>query len=538
MDGAGALTLTFSEVVNAGSVDVSQFGLQVMANSNAESHTFTSATVSSDNSTVVTALLQAEDTNVIKALRSLAIGNSSAFLTMTEDAVKDMAGRKIEAITTPAKQVKTYTADTTPPYLVSYDLDMTTETLYLTFSETVDASSVDVTKLVFQGAANDTGYFLTGGAKSTIDSTFVNVTLTHPDATAIKQIVDVATSTATTYLSFASSLVSDTAADANAVVVVRTDSAKQVRIFTRDSIEPEIAQFSLDLTSGLMLLSFTETVNASSVNVAKLTLHSSAALLPATSYPIVAGTVSSTDSDNITIALSVADQNEIKRLAGLCTGLSNCFLSATAATVNDMSANPLVAVPIATALLVKDFNEDAQHPTLSSFALNLNTGKVTLVFDETVLSSSLNVTKITLSDPTGSDALTIASNGNTTSPNGTNVTINLSDSDLDILKLKSNIWSSGNTTLTLGAGSIVDVSENANRGTVSFTSDITLDTTAPELQLFDLDMNTGILKLAFSEVMNITSLKRELFQLLGAAAENSASSALPPVDKLDLLPAP
>merc|ERR1711871_191988 len=93
------------------------------------------------------------DMNQIKMLRSLAQSDGSTYLIHSWEAANamiwDMNQNAVVPITT-AQNVRVYTIDETTPSLESYDLDMTAEVLTLTFSETVDTATLDVTGITIQ----------------------------------------------------------------------------------------------------------------------------------------------------------------------------------------------------------------------------------------------------------------------------------------------------------------------------------------------------------------------------------------------------
>jgi hypothetical protein len=284
-----------------------------------------------------------------------------------------------------------------------------------------------------------------------------------------------------------------------------------VDVFTRDSTRPVIEQFSFDMTLGLLTMSFSETMNASSINHSKITLQSSLV-----EHTLVNATVSITNDDTIEITLDSWNLNEVKRLSPLCTVADQCKMSVLDDFGSDMFSNGLKTLDPVEAIAAANITTDKEGPRLDSFSLNINSGIITLTFDETVRSSSLNVSGISLHD-TSENPFILANASAVISPDSTDVHIKFSDSDLDKLKLASALWSSGTATLSLAEAAITDTFNNLGaEATLVTTTDITLDITPPVLEQFNLDLDTGCLKLQFSEVMNITTLKRELFKLLGS----------------------
>jgi len=526
MDGTnGLLTLYFSEVVNAGSIDISSFTLQSTGTSQASSHTLEDATATLDNATIVELSLGDHDMNAIKAIRDLAIDSDSTFLAVKSDAVRDMNLRKIVAIPFgSAKAVQNYNADITAPVVTAFDFDLNSDLMSLTFSETVNAATFDPSAMTIQGledtSLSSLSYDLTGGEASQIDSTIVSLNLTHGDSNAIKRLIKVASSSENTFLSFSEQLVNDTAG--NQVTPRAVDSAITVSNYTADGVRPTIENFDFDLASGTLVLSFSETMNASSIDVTLLTLFSEGSG-ESYNFTLEAAAVSSTNTENITVTLNVSDLNRVKAIPSLCTTSTNCHLAAAELSARDMNENRLLNTGRISATAVE---QDSQGSRLLGFILNLEAGTITVVFDETVIADTMNATKIILSPPVSgkrraraiSGASFRVSSSSTVVPGrNTHVVVKLSDADLDRLKLIPSIWSAGAATMNLESAAVLDTAGIPSLDARDVASlSIEADNKKPTLECFELDMNTGTLKLSFSEVMNITSLKRELFQMLGA----------------------
>ena len=97
-----------------------------------------------------------------------------------------------------------FTNDTTPPQLLRFDLDLTTEILTLTFDETVRVETLDVRQITIQDrmAANSDLYWsLRAGVVLSNDSTVVMIALDNNDLNQIKIRPDVATFENDTYIS-------------------------------------------------------------------------------------------------------------------------------------------------------------------------------------------------------------------------------------------------------------------------------------------------------------------------------------------------
>ena len=316
--------------------------------------------------------LSIDDLNELKRLEGLLDTSATTFLTMTAQAVDDMVGNDLVAVTRAA--VNVFAGDATNPVLVSFDFDMSgiVATLTMTFSETVDASTVDVTQLTLQssGSGAAESFTLTGGTASVDDSTVMSVDVTHDDLNAIKALTQLATLSTNTYLSIGSGLIADM--NGNAVVAIAPTSGLVVTTFVADVTAPELVAFDLDMDSGVMTLSFSETVLASSLAPIRFTLDNAACATA--SYTLTGGTTSTVDSDVLTIALTIADLNNIKYETSLATATGNTYVSVTAQGVHDMAAVPNAVVARASCtnnLGVTTFVADTTAPVLVSFDLNM-----------------------------------------------------------------------------------------------------------------------------------------------------------------------
>ena len=91
--------------------------------------------------------------------------------------------------------VTIFTPDTTDPVLISFDLDLDTSQLFLTFSETVDITTFVVQEITLVSHNNASlpsfsSFSLSGGNSSMENSTFVTINLTLDDSNDIKRLTE------------------------------------------------------------------------------------------------------------------------------------------------------------------------------------------------------------------------------------------------------------------------------------------------------------------------------------------------------------
>ena len=140
-------------------------------------------------------------------------------------------------------------------------------------------------------------------------------------------------------------------------------------------------------------------------------------------------------------------------------------------------------------------------------------GLLILVFDEPIDIDSINVTLLTLqsseSITSGIESLTL-SGGNATTTNQLQVIINMTTSDVNIIKQQLSLLRGvASSYISFPADFITDVSGNfvteRNVTNALIASEHFNDATDPRLLAFDMDMNTGVLTLYFSETVDVST---------------------------------
>lgn len=516
---SGTLALTFSETVNSSSLSAVGITLQPSANATVGLFALTNTSFTpSPNGTIVQLNLSSLDLNALKQLTYLALSMKTVFLSLAAGTVLDMSGNPVVGIpTSSALPVSTYVYDTTMPQLVSYVLDRNTGTLTLTFSETVNATSVSVTGLSLQSSSTSNLDYvaLTGGAVSNVSSPVILVTLLPTDLNLIKSHTSLATTVNNTYITATSQVVSDMFS--NPLTPISTTNALKATQLIADKTQPTLQAFDLDMNTGVITFSFSESVNASTFNPTQATLQSApAATANTTNYtltgfsnqPLVslmAGTI-------IVFQISTTDLNNVKSMVTMATSQNNTYLSITSGLVQDQSGNAVVNISSAAGYQVQKYTPDTTCPSLDAFQLDINMGLLLLTFDEPVNSRVLNVTQITVQNAKTAPTAKYTLTGGTLNCSQYTlvVALVLSSYDLNLLKSKTagNMMAttSQNTYIQLTPSSITDTRGNAycNNTQPLQAANVTTDQIPPMLLSFNLDMNTGILTLNLSEILDLS----------------------------------
>ena len=273
------LVAVFSESVLLSSLNLSSIVIQAVQNNagSASSYRLTSGagSISASISTTVTITLSSGDLAAIKALGGVGRTRDSTFVAMDAGGIDDHATNEVEAVAaTAALQATAHTVDITPPTLVSFDADLTTNKLTLSFSEDVVLSTFNVTELVLQAAGSSSvvsrkltaGTFVAGATNDV-----VVVTMDEIDVDAIKAVRTLAVDNSTTFLSFSEGTVFDYAE--NAVTEVAAGPARAVGVYTKDLVAPNLVSFDLNMTYGAMSFTFDKVIRATSVNMSNALLQ-------------------------------------------------------------------------------------------------------------------------------------------------------------------------------------------------------------------------------------------------------------------------
>ena len=523
-----SLDLTFDETVDVSTFDASAFTFVNRASSFDTSYTLRETTTPPANSAVLEVMLASRDSNGLNAISNLATLLNNTFLTATTYGVSDCNSNNLTPISaTSALQATSLTiSNISQLQLFAWALNLTSAQLLLTFSETVDVMTLDPTQFTLLAAPNsDNAYSLTGSmtvlpnADSNLELT---LQLTSEDSNAIKARPGLARDLVSSYLSITSIAVLDMSG--NSVVAIPRHNPLSASLFIEDYSSPVLLSFSFDLDAGSLLLSFDEPVNASSFNVSGFSFVSEASSSDAT-LTLTGSVIIPVDSAVFVVILSVLDLNAIKAISNLATSFSNTFLTATKYSVSDFNGNLLEPITPTSALQVLDFTVDATQPSLVSWELDLNTGALSLIFDETVNSSSFNAFGLTLTSL--SSAAYTLNTSSTSSANSPVLEVILSILDLNSIKETNNLaTSSSNSFLTAMTNAVHDMNRNSLNPIASpFALQVSIytpDTTSPELIYWELDLNVGQLLFAFSEPVAFRILDPSQITLLAAPASDNA----------------
>jgi hypothetical protein len=102
------------------------------------------------------------------------------------------------------------------------------------------------------------------------------------------------------------------------------------------------------------------------------------------------------DLDTIVIVLSTFDYKAINDNEFLATGITDTYIAFPARTISDMAGNYVVEVQDGQAMAVAAYQADVTSPYLQEFDFDLDSGVLSLTFNEAVLGSNFDAPGITL----------------------------------------------------------------------------------------------------------------------------------------------
>ncbi|KAL5488654.1 hypothetical protein EMCRGX_G017630 [Ephydatia muelleri] len=214
-------------------------------------------------------------------------------------------------------------------FLVSFSLDMNTGQVGLTFSDAVNIATFDVTSVSLQGTkwrVATQWYSLTSNSYTLSSSGFTaTVFVGGTDLNRVKQIRPLAKNASSSYLT-ASAMLAQGFNGLNLVAVV-DGKALLASSYVPDTTSPSLSNFTLDMNTGQLFLTFSEVVDILTLNASQISLQGS--LSSSRPRPLT-GFLSVVPSDadyRFAVQLTSANLNSIKQDPTLATSVSNTFIT-------------------------------------------------------------------------------------------------------------------------------------------------------------------------------------------------------------------
>ena len=528
----GLLVLVFNEFVNPKTLLIPNLLLQ--SNASLYSNTYyaltNSSITNSYNGDTVSVWISKDDLNEIKKLISLASSASNTFLSIAYGSILDLNNNPLELVSTmSALSVRSFTEDETAPILESFDLNLTSETLSFTFSETVNLSTFNITDILLHSSPSNSPVSYRLSLRSALspgqmDSTVLSVKLSLPDLNEIKRLTGLAYSQNSTFLTLTRFAVIDMAGNALSAV-----AGQRVVDFIPDGINPELLSFDVNMNSGVLTLFFSETVNASTLQIQGLTLQNSENASQPTLSLTTESSSSLENSDVLTVSLSLRELNALKAAVYMYNFANDSFLLAAYSAVLDMNDNSLVPILNTNAKMASNFTQDQTRPEILNFTVNLDTGEIFFDFDETILISSIVRSRIRIMCSSNGSPVYNLTGGDITDLYVDYFILRLTKSDLDTIKLIELCWTDvNNTYLRLDASALTDTSPRANAilPVIIKSPFAPIELARPYLLSFSVNMTSGVLTLLFNEPIRPNSFMYNMFRLQNSQFNYTSSYTL------------
>jgi hypothetical protein len=306
-----------------------------------------------DRGTVVYFDLTDTDMNAIKLNRNLATSECDTFLELHANAVVDMNGNPgpvvSKSVAIQVCESDCYKADGVKPTLTAFVLDMDDGTLFMTFDETIIASSLsqglDQGKFKLTSKAGDE--FIIGAlSKSSLaDSTELQIKISNLDELKINRAGFI--SADTTILSWDDDAIFDMSS--NGIAAGGDDT--YTRTFIEDTTAPLVVDYTIDMGAGTLTIEFDEAVDVQTVKAQQFTIQDGNSPALSAPYPLTGTKTDYTGvdaSNSFELEFTDTDLNALKRLNKLAVNALSSQLLILPAALSDMAvpANPLASVVI------------------------------------------------------------------------------------------------------------------------------------------------------------------------------------------------
>jgi len=423
----GYLQLLFSEVVRSNTLIPNAYVLHdISLNRTA----FLEVNGSSNlfNSLFANTVILPISLNFMKSIE-MCITHASCKLSLPGAAIQDMNGNLNEVI----QLVNCFSVitDLQPPYVVSFDLNLSSLQLLLHFDEPVRADGVNVSMLTLHERSSLAGSVevvrLTGGSNSSalfdaaewpstvptpcsVNSgagctptsgwfSSVLIRLSWDDFVALASSQRLTRAANQTFLSVQAGFAADLVGNA-----ARDVSGQQVRMLQLDSVAPRLVSFGVDWNAQTLVLCFSKVVRGTSLQASLITLQSSVVNSSSQNSTTTAVTftlsgaqhVTAEDSMCINVTLLNSDRFAIDILRAIGTSQWTSYLSIAQDAVRDIGGNSLVAIPVHEALLASFYVRDVVQPRLLSARLDMSASTLMLNFSKVVSVFSLQVAGIAI----------------------------------------------------------------------------------------------------------------------------------------------
>lgn len=481
--------------------------------------------------------------NLLTSQSGIASNFANTYLSTWASFVRDMSGNEFNYVIldeTNGLEPTTIVADTKPPVLLYFNWDITPGCLILYFSEAVKGSYFNESAVVLTNAevGDPTSIFFRINDASYItveDTNFINICMNTEQIRQIRNNDNIASTIENTYLIVEYGAVIDNSEAANIYegADATYEHAMQVLKILPDSVPPTVVSFSLNMTSQVLSVTFSELIDITSITLSAMTIQSKASTDFSTESITLSSDVATILNSENDYIIDIQLQDTIflanSEISILGTSYDNTYLAISRSFCNDKGGNRVLEISTARALQCNFFYADYIPPYISEWSINLNEGIITLEFSKLVDTASLVLDEILLASDAQSMASTELLKLDTSSyifvVENTQVQIKLSESTITSIKNSaalcqyisscylstSEVLGFGKTMTTMSGSDIkMPIRAVDYLALTSFET----DATAPKLLSFNFNINLGSIQLIFNEPVNMQIFESSGIRLL------------------------
>ena len=331
------------------------------------------------------------DVDRFKASTLGLLGNG-IYVSLSSSAFEDIAGNTVQS----GLLVCDFIGDVNPPSVLSFDLDLDSNSLLIRFSEPILLESLNISSFYLVESNYTTRmHMINLGDSSVFDSNgpirVISLALGSHSLTRIKTRNGIGTAIDNTYL-----LINDHSfVDINGNSFIPTEPIAAAAVIADDSPATAIG-FSLDMNIGQIVLTFNDIVNVSTWQSNETFIQGATFTYYNSKYEISGFVMSDDDSD--VVLVNITNLNYIKQQLyyGVAVDLISTYLTISAHAINDIRGVDITAVTNDNGIIANEYIPDIESPQFLYFDLDMDIGKIIFSFNEPVAISSVNVSLFVL----------------------------------------------------------------------------------------------------------------------------------------------
>ena len=311
-------------------------------------------------------------------------GSDNVSVSLISSAFQDIAGTSVH----PDSILCTLINDTNPPNISFFILDLNSNLLQIVFDEPIYMESVNMSGIQLTNAIGVAVVNL--GDSILID--FDDLDLFHGcdglyESNNLRTVYialknDSLTGVKTGNIYFHLFIADDSLFDLSGNGYISSGLIVATDVIEDNSLTT-VVNFSLDMNTGQIILTFNDVVDLSTLQVGEILLQDSAYSSSVTHRPFGSYN-NSIKSSVIQIHLSDLDQLKCKLLRGLAIDLNSTYMTIDADALDDIRGVDIIEITNGNGMIASNYIRDNEPPILTSFSLDLDNGYFSLTFDEPV----------------------------------------------------------------------------------------------------------------------------------------------------------